>query len=166
MTSSRSTPAAAILTGGVIAGILDLTYAFVNSGLVGVSPLRVSQAIASGLIGPQSYRGGAQTAALGVALHFLIAIVAAAVFYAASRRIGFLTHHAVASGIAFGIAVYLFMNLVVLPLSAFRARYSVTSVVGGLLIHMFGVGLPIALAVRRFAGREAQTFSGTTYGAR
>ncbi|MEK6335656.1 MAG: hypothetical protein AABM67_11955 [Acidobacteriota bacterium] len=53
-------------------------------------------------------------------------------------------------GILYGLCVYLVMNFVVLPLSAlpFKMPYPWPSVVGGLLIHMFGIGLPIALAVR------------------
>jgi uncharacterized membrane protein YagU involved in acid resistance len=64
--------------------------------------------------------------------------------------------HAVISGIVFGICVYLVMNLVVLPLSRIPVKvplwaYPWPSLIGGLLIHMFGIGLPIALVVRRYS---------------
>jgi hypothetical protein len=42
------------------------------------------QSIASGLLGAASYTDGAKTAILGVALHFLIATVATAVFHVAA----------------------------------------------------------------------------------
>ncbi len=53
----------------------------------------------------------------------------------------------------YGIGIYLFMNFVVLPLSAipFKMSYPLASLIGGLLIHMFGIGLPIALVVRRYS---------------
>ena len=110
-------------------------------------------AIASGVLGADAFRGGFATAALGIFLHFVIATTAAALFYAASRRWTFLTHHAVVSGLAYGVPVYLFMNQVVLPLSriSFKVSRAPSSIAIGLLIIMSCVGLPIALVVRRYA---------------
>jgi len=82
---------AAILWGGVIAGAFDLTYATVFYSFRGVKPIRVSQSIASGLLGPKAYEGGVATAILGVVLHFVIAMGAATVFYLVSRKLTFLT---------------------------------------------------------------------------
>jgi hypothetical protein len=133
-----------------LAGVLDITAAFVRWG----KPVRILQGIASGLLGPQAFQGGWGIVALGMTLHFVIAFSAAAVYYAASRKPVFLRSHAVLSGLLYGIAVYMFMSWVVVPLSAFpksKAPFSVTGVAISLLTHMFCVGLPIALAVRRFA---------------
>jgi len=143
----------AVLFGGLLAGALDLTAACVNSGLNGVRPMRVMQAIASGLLGAESYAGGAATAALGVFLHFVIAFGATVVFYLASRRLKIMTNQAVASGMLYGIAVYLFMSFVVLPLSSFTGKppSAILPIAVGLFIHILFVGLPIALVVRRFA---------------
>ena len=139
-----------ILLGGLIAGILDITAAFVNSALHhGRGPVGILQGIASALLGPNSYNGGFATAALGLALHFLIATVACAVFYSASRKIKFLVRRAIVSGLLYGIAVYLFMYHVVLPL-AFSRRfpYTFAQVLTAVIIHMLCVGLPISLTVR------------------
>jgi hypothetical protein len=132
------------------AGVLDLTAALVTNGLRGLAPGRVLQSIASGLLGAESYRGGSGTAALGVLLHFVIAFGAAAVFYAASRQLRFLVRRPFVAGPLYGVAVYLFMSFVVLPLSAFPHKISPTpaSLATGLAVHMLCVGLPIALAVR------------------
>ena len=76
------------------------------------------------------------------------------VYYAASRTLAFLTRRAVLWGFLYGIAVYMFMSWLVVPLSAFpksKAPFSLAAQVLSLLTHMFCVGLPIALAVRRFA---------------
>ena len=140
----------AILWGGLIAGCLDLTAAFIAFGLQGTAPVRIMQSIASGLLGMDSYAGGFKTAALGVALHFLIATGATAVFYLLSRRLKFMVRQAIIAGLLYGAAVYFFMNLVVLPLSAFPHKIAFRFVTG-LLIHLFCVGLPIALVVRRFS---------------
>ena len=143
-----------ILFGGLIAGTLDLSAAFISSWLrAGVGPVRVMQSIASGLLGAAAFTGGAGSAALGVVLHFLIATVATAVFYFASRTLRFLVKQPVTAGLLYGVAVYVFMNFVVIPLSAVPRRGGTPPLSGriiGLLIIMFCVGLPIALIVRRF----------------
>jgi uncharacterized membrane protein YagU involved in acid resistance len=148
--ADRSKAYQAILWGGLIAGTLDLTAAFVTNGLRGITPFRIMQAIATGLLGADSYKGGVKTAVLGVALHFLIATVATAVFYVLSRKLKFMVRQAIIAGLLYGVAVYLFMNQVVLPLSAFPHKISF-QIVNGLLVHMFCVGLPIALVVRRYS---------------
>ena len=64
----------------------------------------------------------------------------------------FLVAHAVPSGVLYGVAVYFFMNHVVVPLSAAtKRRFSFKMTTIGLAIHMLCVGLPIAIAVRRFS---------------
>ena len=54
--------------------------------------------------------------------------------------------------IVFGILVYLFMNFVVLPLSAFPfdLSYPPLRLLEGFVSHGFLVGIPIALAISRF----------------
>ena len=151
----RRNPAAfAILVGGLIAGALDITYAVVFSGFRGVPAQRVLQSVASGLLGPVAFQGGTSTAALGLCLHFFIAFSAAAVFYLASRRLPLLTRRPVLLGVLYGILIYAVMNLVVLPLSAYprRTSFPLLVLVTGLFVHMFFIGLPIALATRRASG--------------
>ena len=143
----------AILWGGLLCGVLDITAALVVYGYMGAKPLRLLQGIAGGLLGPRTYGGGVATALLGLLCHFVIAFSAAAVFVAASRFAPFLVRQAVLSGVLYGIAVYFFMNRVVVPLSAAaKFPFSFKMMVIGIVIHIFCVGLPIALAARRFGG--------------
>jgi hypothetical protein len=137
----------AIAAGGAIAGALDLTQACVLFGW------DIPLSIAGGLLGREAFGGGAGTYILGVLLHFFIAFSAAAVYYAASRKLGFLKEHALVCGLAYGAAVELVMRLIVLPLSALHARgpYELHDLILGLLVHMVVVGLPISFSVRRFA---------------
>ena len=111
------------------------------------------RAIAGGLLGPTALHGGTGTFMLGVLLHFFISCSAAAIYYAASRVLGFMTDHAVVCGMFYGIAIFLVMNLVVLPLSALHAKgpYRLAGLIQGLLVHMTIIGLPIALSVKRFS---------------
>lgn len=144
-----------ILIGGLIAGTLDMTAACVQAWLrSGTTPVRVAQFIASGAIGATAaFGGGALTAALGLAFHYLIATTATAVFYLASRRLRFLIEWPIVMGLLYGVVVYLFMNFVVLPLSAIVQRTSppLSARIVAMLIIMFCIGLPIALIVRRFS---------------
>jgi hypothetical protein len=146
---------AVILVAGAIAGILDITFAFVFYGFQrGISPVRILQSISSGLLGKEAYQGGLATTLLGVALHFFIATTAAAVYYAASRKLPLLVRHAVVCGLLYGAGVYAVMNLVVLPLSAypnFKMSFEPSRLLPGLLAIMFCVGLSIALIVRRYS---------------
>lgn len=144
----------AIALGGLIAGALDLAAACIAAWLrAGVPPMRVFQSISSGLLGAAAYGSSLNTAILGVVLHFFIATTATAVFYVASRRLRFLIKQPVIWGLVYGVLVYLFMNFVVLPLSAFPQRTTPTPSgrIIGMLIIMFCIGLPIAFVVRRFS---------------
>jgi hypothetical protein len=137
----------AIAAGGLIAGALDLTQACILFGW------RIPLVIAGGLLGPKATHGGPAPYILGVLLHFFIALSAAAIYYAASRRLPFLKEHPLVCGLFFGAAVEEVMNLVVLPLSALHARgpYELRDLIQGLLVHMIVVGLPISFSIRRFA---------------
>jgi hypothetical protein len=140
----------AILGGGLVAGVLDIADALVFNGLLGASPMRVLQAIASGLLGAGAFQWGWASAVLGLALHFFIATSAAACYVLASRTWPVLVRRPFLCGAAFGLAVFVVMNFLVLPLSAFRVRPMSTLVFGNLVFaHVFFVGLPIALMARR-----------------
>jgi Na+/alanine symporter len=145
--SSRRNALLAIAVGGGIAGALDLLQACLLFGW------RIPLAIAAGLLGRQAFHGSVGTYILGVCLHFFIAYSATAIYYAASRKLRFLSEHALVCGLFYGIAVELVMSYIVLPLSALHARgpYKLHDVLLGLVVHMVVVGLPIAFSVRRFA---------------
>ena len=142
-----------IFWGGLIAGTLDICAACLTSWLrAGVGPVRVLHSVASGLLGVAAFDGGAKTAVLGLTLHFLIATGATVVFYLASRKMMFLIERPVTFGLLYGVAVYAFMNFVVLPLSNVARRpIPVSGRIIGVLIIMFCIGLPIALVVRRYS---------------
>jgi hypothetical protein len=137
----------AVLLGTAVVGTLDLLDALIFFGLRGVAPIRIPQSIAAGLLGPASFQGGAATAALGIALHFFIALVIVLVYHLAGRVLRILRQSPLVFGPVYGIGVYLVMNFVVLPLSAAGApRLTAAVVVNGVLIHILGVGLPAALS--------------------
>jgi hypothetical protein len=148
----KSSALLAILWGGSTCGALDITAAFVVYGSFGAKPVRLLQGIAAGLLGARSFEGGLGTALLGLFCHFLIAFAAATIYFAASRGLRLLVEHPITSGVLYGVAVYFFMNRIVVPLSAAtKYPFSLKMMIIGVVIHIFCVGLPISLAVRRYS---------------
>jgi hypothetical protein len=147
----------AIFAGGLAAGILDGASAFLSFGW------GMPYGIASGLLGSKAFPaaggGGAAIWTLGLACHFLIAFASAAIYCLASRRWGFLKEHFLFGGVICGIAVWLVMNTVVLPLSAVPfavGPFSVQALRSGLGYLVVLVGLPISTSLWYFARRAAR----------
>lgn len=140
----------AILWGGLLAGLGDYFFAHFNHGW----RLGVFQNVAGALIGLKIARaGGVPMYLLGTALHFLIGVIWAALFWGLSRRLPALLKYAVPAGLLYGLAVYLGMHCVVLPLSALQVPLKLPPLVSWpATAHLLLVGLPIALAARKFAG--------------
>jgi len=142
-----------IAIGTLVVGTLDISDAIIFFGLRNhVPPIRIFHSIAGGLLGREAARaGGLPTAFLGGFLHYFIAFGIVTTYYLASRKIPLLTRHSWSAGAIYGVLVYLFMNLVVLPLSALHVSPNLAPSVGLLnqvLIHIFGIGIPSALFAR------------------
>jgi len=147
----------AILTAGVVVGVLDISSAFVIWWQRGVTIQRGLQGIAAGLLGAQSYEGGMATAGLGLALHFFVAFVVVLIFYAASRKIPFLTKHPFVSGVLYGIGVYIVMYWFVLPSAFSTFRHRLSNELLAVAIHICLIGWPTAFIVRRYSQRTEQS---------
>ena len=151
MNASAARAARLVVLAGVVGATCDIVYALLFYGWKGVPAERLLQSVASGLLGQASFGGGWVTAALGLALHYAIVIVAAALFYAVARSQAWLRDEPISAGLVYGISIYAVMNFVVLPLSAypFPMAFPLLRTATGLLVHMVGVGLPISLITRR-----------------
>jgi hypothetical protein len=141
---------------GLIVGAMDITSAFIIAISRGSTAIRLLQFVASGLIGQKAFQGGAATVALGLGLHFVIAFAVVVVFYFASRQLSWLRRQAVLSGMVYGLIVFGVMNLIVLPLSAAKPRHTLTGDFIQIGIHIFVIGLPTALLIRRFSGANTR----------
>jgi len=143
-----------ILRIGLIAGTLDITDNLIFNYFRGITPKMVFQYIASGLIGMKAFDAGSASVALGVALHYAIALTWTAVFYAASRKLTILHRRPVISGLLYGAAVYLFMNFAVVPLSRVPHVHNLITLanrINGILALLLCIGLTISLLVRHSA---------------
>jgi hypothetical protein len=164
MTGNRSKEFLFVLAGGIVAGTFDITYACVFWGIkAGVQPARIFQSVARGVLGAASFRGGAATAALGLFLHYFIAIAMSFAYYLVARKWKALHEHAIMLGAAYGLVLYGVMSYIVVPLSRAGGGGG-----GGdrlwialsILVHMFLIGVPIALFTKlalNSSTRETQT---------
>jgi hypothetical protein len=146
----KSTALASIVGGGLTIGVLDLVESIVVLQFSGVPAVRVLKSIATGLLGASAFQGGIGTDLLGLAIHFSIAFVVAAVYWIASRQFDALLEHPWVSGLLYGCMVFLVMQFVALPLSAaVRPAFSIGTFIHGLIKHALLVGLPVALITAR-----------------
>ena len=139
-----------LIAGGIVVGSLDITYAILFWSFRGVTPTRVFQSVAAGILGRNSFNLGMKSALLGAALHYFIAFSIVIVYYIASKWLPLLIEHAVICGIVYGVIVYIVMNYVVIPLSnAARPKtFNPLWVSCSVIVHMFLIGLPAALFAR------------------
>lgn len=174
----------AIVLGGLVAGALDIVYAFIVygpafpllvPGAEASSPVAILQSVARGWVGaPAASAGGLNTALLGAASHFGIAIVMAGVYVLAAQALPMLIRAPLFWGFLYGLVLMFVMNYVVVPISAAHASHHFAAdaseaiarvkttlanfqikrpvlFAGTIFTHTVLVGIPIALIARRSA---------------
>jgi hypothetical protein len=149
----------AILTGWLLCAVLDIAAAFAQAWIqAGRAPAAVLRGIASALWGRAAMDGSAGFVAIGLVMHFTVALTWTLVFYGLSRRFSVLRSAPLAIvGPLYGALVFFAMNYGTLPaLSWLRSLYLNTTPrwPGGMGWPLFGVhlvfvGLPIVWSLRR-----------------
>lgn len=137
----------AVIVATIACGTLDAAAATTQAALLGIPAQRVWQTVASGLLGPAAFEKGWRTGIFGIALHFIISFTIVTIYVFASHRLPFLLTHPLTAGALYGIAVFVVMNFVVLPLSRrpkrpFNRHFALTQ----LVIHICIVGWSIAIS--------------------
>jgi hypothetical protein len=137
----------AILIGGMVAGTLDIGAAAVINRK---DPLTILRVIASGLLGAKALNGGTLASAWGFLLQLAMSTVIAAIYGLASLWLPILARMWIATGLAYGVGVFLVMTYVVVPFSAAPSRpLPGISKIAKDLLAMLGFGLIIAYSVHR-----------------
>jgi hypothetical protein len=131
----------------MLAGTLDIAAAILNSYLrSGTSPIVVLQYIASGVLGNGAFDGGFFTASLGLIFHYFIAFSWTFIFFFVYPKINFSSKYKILVGLAYGVIIWLIMNLIILPLSnAPSIPFQLSQVVLGISFLMLFIGLPISI---------------------
>jgi len=149
---------ATIFMAGGTAGAIDFIYASTMTMMAGRPAARAWLGVAAALFGKDRVvQVGAPMVAIGVALHFLITISAAGIYYLAALRQPLLLKHRLVSAVVFGILFFLAMNYVIVPLSVIgRPIYVGTGTISReLFTHVLMIGFPISLITAwRLNGRR------------
>lgn len=143
--------ALAILSGGLIAGTLDIgAAALINM----IDPRVIVRFIAGGLLGKAALQGGAAVEWLGLFLQWGMSLLIAAIFTVAALRLRWLTARPVLAGLAYGVVVFVVMNYVVMYFSAWHRinRFAPVPFVENLLAMLL-FGLIVSFCARGFLGR-------------
>jgi hypothetical protein len=139
-----------ILLGGFFAGLADFIYPTVKTVMAGGSWMQPWKGVASGLFGKVAHEGGIGMVVIGIALHFFICFVAAALLYFIASRVKWLPRQWIGLGVLYGIAFLAVMNYVILPLSAIgRGIYPLENIHVTAFVHILLVGWPTAFFISR-----------------
>jgi hypothetical protein len=154
-----------IVFGGLAIGVLDFIDASTFFPLYyGITFQQVWWGPASGIVGREAARaGGWNTALLGIAMHFCVALSIATVYFLLTRIIPWLLRHPIISGLVFGVLAHYVMQMIVSPLSARGGSPTATfseplgSMLNSLIGHALLVGLPVALIASWSARKDQNT---------
>ena len=134
----------------LVAGTLDILFAMILTIIFGREIPNMLRYVGSGPF-PAATEMGTAGAALGLATHFALMAIMAAAFVLAARQWPVLTHKPIQWGIIYGLATYVVMNWIVVPLRfANPLPPKPISIATQLFAHIVLVGIPIALIAAKY----------------
>lgn len=145
-----------IVIGTLIAGTLDILAAVGLTLIYGRDPMAMLRYVGSGPF-PGAPDMGTAGSLLGLAVHFTLMAIMVTIFVLAAARLRRLWQQPVLWGALYGLATYVVMNWIVVPLR-FQTPLppSTRAIITQLFCHIVLVGIPIALvAAKHFRNRSA-----------
>jgi hypothetical protein len=143
-----------VLLTGLLAGILDITYAYLDVFIrSGHFAGKMFQYVAGGALGlSTSMKGGVPVILLGIFFHFFIAFSFTLFFFLLYRKSKISVLNPFLLALLYGIFIWTVMTLLVLPLTALPPARSINWGKGAVDAFMFGVtfGLPLVFSARRW----------------
>ena len=135
-----------ILLIGLLAGVLDGIAAILLFRARGnKNPALLFRYIASAVYGKAAFGEGSRMVLLGILFHLLIAGAFVAAYVGVYPYLPWLKAYPLAGAFAYGLLVWVIMNLGVVPLSKAAPRpFSVPFAVINVLILVVAIGLPAA----------------------
>lgn len=139
-----------ILLATAIAGTLDIGMAMIETARAGKPIGGMLRSLASGPF-PPATDWGAVGAVVGLAVHYAIMAIMAAVFLIARDRIAIVRRHTILAALAYGVILWLVMYGLVLPLRFGMSFPSPkpTAIAKQLFAHVVLVGLTFGLVAKR-----------------
>jgi uncharacterized membrane protein YagU involved in acid resistance len=133
-----------------ISGTLDILFATILTVFFGREIGNMLRYVGSGPF-PQATDMGLSGAILGLIVHFVLMAIMAAVYVFAARRIPALVRKPIQLGVLYGLATYVVMNWLVVPMRfGTPLPPSPLSMATQLFAHIVLVGIPIALITTRY----------------
>jgi uncharacterized membrane protein YagU involved in acid resistance len=135
-----------ILLAGFLVGTLDILLALIIAyAKNGVTPDKVLRYISSGAFGKLAYSGGGKMILAGLFFHYLIANSFTVLFFSLYEKMNFRSVNKILLGILVGIAVWVVMNLLVLPLSKIPSRpLELKGMLQSAGILIIAIGVPLS----------------------
>lgn len=148
-----------IVQATLVAGTLDILAAVILSLIYGRGPEAMLRFVASGPF-PAATDWGVAGSALGLIVHFAIMAVMVAIYVVAATRLVSLRERPLLWGMLYGLATYVVMNLIVVPLR-FEGAFppSLRGVVTQIFCHIVLVGIPTAVIASRHLRRRSSILS-------
>jgi hypothetical protein len=133
----------------LVAGTLDILFAMLLTVLFGREIASMLRYVGSGPF-PAAIDMGTAGAMIGLLTHFGLMAIMATIYAMAARSRSALLRSPVQWGVLYGLATYVAMNLIVVPLR-FEAPLppSARAIATQLFAHVVLVGIPIALIAAR-----------------
>ena len=148
---------ASALTAGLVAGTLDITAACIQAYLkTETMPSQVLKYVASGAVDPKTFSNDTMLAAVGLLVHFIIAISFTFFFFFLAKQIPSLVKYPIPIGILYGVLVWGTMRFIILP---YISRLNPKPIVGQEAIKnaviaagiiVICVGIPVVLLARKY----------------
>jgi uncharacterized membrane protein YhaH (DUF805 family) len=138
-----------ILLATALSGALDILFAMTLTVLFGREIGNMLRTVASGPF-PAAKDWGDAGAALGLIVHFALMAIMASAFLVVARRFPDILRSPLKWGVLYGLATYVVMNWIVVPLR-FDAPLppKPMAIATQLFAHIILVGIPIALVTAR-----------------
>ncbi|MCZ8216055.1 MAG: hypothetical protein O9262_07445 [Cyclobacteriaceae bacterium] len=146
----------ATLLSGLLIGMADGVAAVSTNFLMKhVSADRVFKFVASGVFGMKAFAGSNEMVVAGLIFHFLIALTFTSFFFIIANFYKSLLTNVLLIGGAYGLGVWLIMNFLVIPLSNTPSiPFQADTVVVGIVVHVFVIGVPIAWLAKQHLSAE------------
>ena len=143
----------AVIIATVVAGTLDILSAFVYAIMANGTPLGVLRGVGSAVVDRDAFANPYILPAIGLALHFAIMLVMAAVYVLVASRVALLNRLSVLSGVGYGLVLWGVMYWVILPqrwptMFPVDPRLDLKGFGEDLFSHIVLVGIPIALVAK------------------
>ena len=151
-------PVKTVLLAWLLVGTLDIASATINFLIQGgTNPVNILVYISSAIYGPQAREiGPPSMAILGMALHYLVALIWTVIFFILYPRIPAMSKNRVLTGILYGVFMQIIMGQVVVKLSnTAKGPFSFLSFAINAAILCVAIGIPLSfIAYRHYHGRK------------